>query len=142
MGSPGEGLGWKPRLGFRGDTSFLEYGLDVYIYAGDWKLVWFFSETGPSTEASGAGGQGKAVRQKTTTLTAVFRAGTQAGLLFVDVMFGLREEPAKKVPVMGVSDCAKVLWQQRLGKNVVFLLSAELPSRLLPYHWDENTNKK
>lgn len=96
-------------------TSFLEYGWDFYIYSGDWKLVWFFSGMGPSTNASGGGGQGKAVGQMTTTLTVVFRAGTQAGLLFVDVMFGLREEPAKKVPVMGLSDCAKVLWQQRLG---------------------------
>lgn len=86
------------------DASFLEYGLDFHCT----------QVTGNSYGLSlgwdrvlmpGAGGQGKAGRQMTTTLTGVKR-GIPDGLLLADVVFGLLEKaPAKKVPVMGNSEC-------------------------------------
>lgn len=55
----GERLGWKPSLSSSVDASFLEYGLDLHMYSGDWKLMRFGSGMGQNTDALGAGGQGK-----------------------------------------------------------------------------------
>lgn len=69
----GERPGWEPRLSPSVEASFLENGLDFHVYSGDWKLIWFVSGMGPSADALGAGGQGKAVRQMTTLLQLVLR---------------------------------------------------------------------
>lgn len=105
--------------------------------------MWFVSGMRPNTEALGAGGQGEAVGEMTTTLTVGAKRGTRHGLLFTEVMFGLMEkEPGKSVPVIGKSECqgpaAAKNW-----KNSTFLL--DFPTCLLdflPYRRDKNTNRK